>query len=174
MRRHQSVAEACLLSGETPEQVLQGIRDSLAMLGRETAAIGMLDVRELIMQARDKINEWVSPENSGGETSRYLSVPLISRGVVTLNELNVLCKELRKLPSWYREPFMLRVVFDYSYDEVAERCNLSVESAKGIVASSFILVQEMLEETVLRAKFIELEKLHNDTTRTGPVGESDS
>lgn len=55
-------------------------------------------------------------------------------------ELETLCAAISRLPEQCRKSFVLRKVYQYSYQEIAEHCGISVNTVKTHVKRGFKLV----------------------------------
>jgi RNA polymerase sigma-70 factor (ECF subfamily) len=78
-----------------------------------------------------------------GLTAEGRSVEL---DVVSELEFEAFCVAIGRLPDKCRKAFVLRKVYQYSYNEIAEHCGVSVHTVKNHVKKGFKLVQAYLEE----------------------------
>lgn len=56
-------------------------------------------------------------------------------------EFEAVCEAIGRLPEQCRKAFVLRKVYQYSYQEIAEHCGISVNTVKTYVKRGFKLVQ---------------------------------
>lgn len=68
------------------------------------------------------------------------------RGGIPDPEFEAFCVAIGRLPARYREAFVLRKVYQYSYDEIATHCGISRDAVKKHVKEGFKLVQAYLDE----------------------------
>jgi RNA polymerase sigma-70 factor (ECF subfamily) len=75
-----------------------------------------------------------------------LHAPSAEREVSSELEFEAFCVAIARLPARCRKAFVLRKVYEYSYQEIAEHCGVSVHTVKNHVKKGFKLVQTYLAE----------------------------
>ena len=75
-----------------------------------------------------------------------LHAPSAERDVASELEFEAFCVAIARLPVRCRRAFVLRKVYEYSYQEIAEYCGVSVHTVKNHVKKGFKLVQTYLAE----------------------------
>lgn len=63
-------------------------------------------------------------------------------------EFEGVCEAIGRLPEQCRKAFVLRKVYQYSYQEIAEHCGISVNTVKTYVKRGFKLVQSYYERSL--------------------------
>ena len=116
---------------ETPEQAAESISVALDFLQGEAEAVGLTEVGELIREASARAKEHGAPISSRA-----------SAGDAT--ELLEVCKALVGLPAEYRKALIFKKVYGRSYEEIADECSVSVDTAKARVMKGFQLVRASL------------------------------
>lgn len=116
---------------ETPAQAAESISVALDFLKGEAEAVGLTEVGELIQQASARAREHGTPVSSQASAA-------------TATELLGVCKAIVGLPAEYRKPLVFKKVYGRSYEEIADECSVSVDTAKAQVMKGFELVRESL------------------------------
>ena len=113
---------------ETPERAAESISAALDFLRGEAEAVGLSEVSDLIQQASTKARECTTP----------LPPKALPMHATALEEL---CRAIVGLPDECRQALVFRKVYRRSYEEIANDCSVSVDTAKAQVIKGFQLVR---------------------------------
>ncbi len=116
---------------ETPERAAESISAALDFLYGEAEAAGLAEVGDLIQQASTKARErgaQLAPEASSARAM----------------ELEDVCRAIVGLPDECRKALVFKKVYRHSYEEIANDCSVSVDTAKAQVIKGFKLVRALL------------------------------
>ncbi len=117
-----------IVDEETPERAAESISAALDFLRGEAEAAGLSEVSDLIQQASTKARERSSPPPSKARPARA-------------TELEDLCRAIVGLPDDYRKALVFKKVYRRSYEEIANDCSVSIDTAKAQVIKGFQLLR---------------------------------
>ena len=138
-------------------QSLEQYRDRIIRFLRHqvpTAAVDDL-AQETLLAAHARVSDGVALANPVAflfETAsrivgeRYADQDIVAesseRTAVSELEFEAMCIAIARLPEKCRKAFVLRKVYQYTYEEIAEYCGVSVATAKSHVKRGFALLQD--------------------------------